>query len=248
MNNSCTIGIIGYGRFGRLAAHYLAEDFEVLVCDTASPSSVPAAKNIRAGSLQEVGTQDIIIPCVPISAFELVIKDLSRYLAKDAVILDVCSVKEYPAEIMQKYLPKNAEILATHPLFGPDSAAQSLAGKKIVLCKIRISDKKYRTIKNYLTKKKLRVIEATPQEHDQAVATTLVLTHFIGRSLLAFGARTESIDTSGYQRLMSILETVEHDSWQLFDDMNRYNRYASEVRKRFIAAAQEIDRKINLKF
>ena len=36
---------------------------------------------------------------------------------------------------MQELLPQDVSILATHPIFGPDSAADSLKGRKIALCK-----------------------------------------------------------------------------------------------------------------
>ena len=46
-------------------------------------------------------------------------------LKENAVIVDVCSVKEYPVQWMRELLPANVSILATHPMFGPDSAADS---------------------------------------------------------------------------------------------------------------------------
>ena len=49
-----------------------------------------------------------------------------------------------------------------------------------------------------------------------------------------FGAEPIDIDTKGYRRLMKILITVQNDTWQLFEDMNRYNPYAKETRVEFI--------------
>jgi hypothetical protein len=37
---------------------------------------------------------------------------------------------------------------------------------------------------------------------------------------------------------------VEHDTWQLFEDMNRFNPHASGVRQRFIQALGEIEGKL----
>jgi prephenate dehydrogenase len=54
------------------------------------------------------------------------------------------------------------------------------------------------------------------------------------------GARPQEIDTEGYQRLLRILEVVEHDTWQLFEDMNRFNPHAAEIRQRFMQALAEI--------
>jgi prephenate dehydrogenase len=80
------------------------------------------------------------------------------------------------------------------------------------------------------------VIQATADEHDEKIAVSLSLTHFIGRSLSAFGATDLDIDTEGYKRLMHILGVVSHDTWQLFEDMHAYNPYARQKRQAFIDA------------
>jgi prephenate dehydrogenase len=145
---------------------------------------------------------------------------------------------------MKKSLPETVSILATHPIFGPDSAADSLKGRKIFLSPIRIEKKQYQKIKTYLTSKELVLIESTPEDHDEQIAISLALTHFIGRSLSEFGAARLNIDSEGYKRLLHILDVVEHDTWQLFYDMHRYNPYAKEKRAAFMRAMQKIDERL----
>ena len=115
-------------------------------------------------------------------------------------------------------------------MFGPDSAADSLQGRKIVVCPVRIHGARLAQVTGYLASKGLQVIETTAAEHDRQIAVSLALTHFIGRSLGAMQARPQEIDTEGYRRLLRILEVVEHDTWQLFEDMNRFNPHAAEMR------------------
>jgi prephenate dehydrogenase len=129
-------------------------------------------------------------------------------------------------------------------MFGPDSAAETLAGAKIVLCRDRISRANYEKVANWLKDQDLVVIETTAEEHDRQIAVTLALTHFLGRSLSAFGAEKLPIDTEGYKRLMHILEVVENDTWQLFQDMHRYNPFAAEQRSRFLEAMQQINERL----
>jgi prephenate dehydrogenase len=159
-------------------------------------------------------------------------------------VADVCSVKVYPVEWMTAALPPSVSLLATHPMFGPDSAAQSLHDRKIVLCNVRIADARYQRVKVYLTGKGLNVIETTPGEHDRQIAVSLSLTHFIGRALEEFGARELIIDTEGYKRLLHILGVVTHDTWQLFMDMHQYNPYARENRHAFMSAMARLERKL----
>lgn len=235
------IGIIGFGRFGKLMAKYLADDFKVYVSSRSNKEKEIKSLNATPAALEEACSKDIIIPSVPISEFELTLKKIKNLLKKDSIVIDVCSVKEYPAEAMKRILPKNVQLLATHPMFGPDSAAGSLQGRKLVLCKIRMNGSNYNKIKKYAQSKGLVVIETTPESHDKEIAKSLVLTHFIGRALLEFGATEKDIDTQGYKRITEILKTVKNDTWQLFEDMNRYNKYSKKMRHDFIAALNRVN-------
>ena len=238
------IGIIGFGRFGKLTARYLAEEFDVAVYHRTDKSAEINRTGARAASLEAVCRQDIVVPCVPICVLQEVLQDITPLLRPDALIVDVCSVKEYPVRLMTNILPDTVSILATHPMFGPDSASDSLEGRKICLCKVRIAEKKYQNIKAYLESKELVVIEATAQEHDEQIATSLSLTHFIGRTLSEYGAEQLDIDTEGYKRLLHILEVVERDTWQLFLDMHHYNSYAKEKRFAFMEVMQDINSRL----
>ena len=235
------IGIIGFGRFGKLVAHYLARDLDVYVYNRSDKEAEIVGTGAQTASFETVCRQKIIIPCVPISTFKDNLKTIAPLLEPGAVVIDVCSVKEYPVQWMLEELPESVSILATHPMFGPDSAADSLQDRKICLCRVRVPEPQYQKIKKYLTSKGLIVIEATPGEHDEQIATSLSLTHLIGRTLSECGAKPLDIDTEGYKRLIHILEVVERDTWQLFQDMHRYNPYAKKKRIEFMEVMQEIN-------
>jgi prephenate dehydrogenase len=236
------IGLIGYGRFGRLTVKNLAPEFEVLVhTRSADKSKDIADAGGRLVSLEEACAQKLIILCVPISAMRATLQQIAPLIKPDAVVADVCSVKVYPTQWMQELLPPTVEILATHPMFGPDSAAKSVAGYKIVLCPERIRPQRYSQIKQWLEKKGIVTIETTPAEHDRKIALSLGLTHFIGRALAEFGATPLDIDTEGYKRLLHILGVVNNDTWQLFEDIHHFNPFAREKRQAFLKAMAKID-------
>jgi len=234
------IGLVGLGRFGALAARYLAKDFRVYVFSRSQPIDAIRAVGGTPASLPEVCAQPYLILCVPISAMPATLRGIAPLVHPGTLVIDVCSVKIKPVQWMQNILPHHAQILGTHPMFGPDSAADSLVGRKLVLCPVRLPAGRQRRIGNYLIDKKLEVIEATPETHDRQIAVSLSLTHFIGRSMAAFGAESLAIDTEGYRRLVYTLGVVEHDSWQLFVDMHRYNPFARQTREAFMDAMQRI--------
>lgn len=238
------VGLLGFGRLGKLLAKNLAQDADLYIFDPNSNSTEIQNSGARPSSLEEVCRCQIVIIAVEISKFEQCVKQIKDKLNKDSLVIDVCSVKSYPLELLREHLPQEVEILGTHPMFGPDSAAKTLFGHKIVLCKERISEEKYTNIKSYLERHGLKVIESSPQEHDRQIAHSLLLTHYIGRSLIQFEAKDLEIDSVGYRRLMKILLTVQNDSWQLFLDMNKYNPYAKSVRQKFFNCLEQINNEI----
>lgn len=238
------IGILGFGRFGKLMVQYLARDFDVVVHNRSDNARAIMASGAKPVSLEVACRQKMVILSVPISVLRGTLETIAPMLAPDSLVIDVCSVKEYPVKLMKELLPEQVSILATHPMFGPDSAAHVLKGRKIVLCGERISETAYGKIKSYLVSKGLTVIETSPEDHDRQIAVSLALTHFIGRSLADFGATPLDVDTEGYQRLLHVLGVVENDTWQLFEDMNTYNPYAAESRSAFMEAVQRIHQRL----
>ena len=60
-------------------------------------------------------------------------------------------------------------------------------------------------------------------------------------------ASSLQIDTKGYRDLIRILDTVKNDTWQLFEDMNRYNKYTKKIRTDFIKSVAKVDNKLESK-
>lgn len=138
------IGIIGLGRFGSLLGETLRGDFMISGFD-----NDPAKSSVFAGAapLAEVASSDTVFFCVPISRLERAVMEALPHIRQDAFILDVCSVKVRPAEILSRHLPPPVRILPTHPMFGPDSWAAGKRPLPFVLCPTeRTPDEDYERI------------------------------------------------------------------------------------------------------
>ena len=241
------VGLIGFGRLGKLITKYIAQDADVIVYEkfpTDTTEEEIKKLGAKAGTLEEACECPLVIPFVPISEFENTLNEMKPFLKAGTLVADVCSVKSHPIEVMEKHLPKDVQILGTHPMFGPDSAKESLFGCTIVVCRVRIEDKLYADILSYLNNHGLKVIESSADKHDEEISHSLLLTHFIGRTLMDLGTEKLDIDTKGYRRLMKILQTVENDSWQLFVDMNKYNPYSESTRKEFLESLNKVNKRI----
>ena len=188
---NCTIGIVGFGRFGRLMAHYLSPDFPVRAYDPSVRTEAMAAAGAAPAAIDDVCRSDIVILAVPISRLQALLSAIGPHLQPESLLVDVCSVKEQPVRWMQELLPETVDILGTHPMFGPDSAADSLEGRKIVLCPVRIGDTRLEKVQALSwTSKGLVLIETSAEPTTTGRSPSALPSRTtIGRSLAQFGAK-----------------------------------------------------------
>jgi prephenate dehydrogenase len=221
------VAIVGFGRFGRTLYRLLKDDFEIIVVTRKNPSDIAKTKTV--------------FYCVPISAFETVIKTHRRFFNDNHLLIDVLSVKIHPAKVLTKYLQGlKTQALLTHPMFGPDSSKNGFFNLPIVINRFTASEENYRFWKNFFVKKGLRVIELTPQQHDRLAAYSQGVTHFIGRILQKMKFSPTPIDTLGAKKLYEVMEQTCNDTWQLFKDLQQYNPYTKKMRLNFGRAYDKI--------
>ena len=234
------VGIIGYGRFGKLLVDLLPDSkYEIKIYDSSDISD----DSIKLYSLDEVLQSLIVFIAVPISAFEDVVKEISQYNLYNTTIVDVCSVKVYPVEIMKKYLPEHIGIIASHPHFGPDSYSP-FKELKITIYPIRDIYNRFDEIKQVFESQSIRTVELTPDEHDRMAASTQGITHFIGRVLDESGVRSTQINTFGFNELLGVIEQTCNDSWDLFKDLQKYNPYTNEMIDKLVKNIQNLHKQI----
>ena len=241
--NTVQVGIIGFGRFGKLIARIIkskSSNVRILVF-ARKRKKLGISGGVEYASLDNVCNSDVIIPCVPISSFEAVIKSICGKIKSGALLVDVCSVKVHPVAVMTKYVPANVEILATHPAFGPESARRGLKGLKIILHTVRISPSKFAKIKQYCRDIGLAAIEMSPEEHDKLTAFSLAYTHLVGRIGERMNIKNTVIDTRGFAQLLKVQGYVVNDTFTLFQDMHNFNPYAKEMRQQVHRALVEIE-------
>jgi prephenate dehydrogenase len=226
----------------------LAPHCDVLVSDPATTIEQVVASGGRLGPFSKVAACSVVILSVPVQNLEGVLMGMLPHMRSDALVVDVSSVKVQPAEMMQRLLPESCEILATHPLFGPQSGAQGIAGLPIVVWPLRISESSFETVQKFLKITlglDMRII--SPDEHDKEMAYIQALTFFLGKALGEMGLPDTPIKTKTYQHLLDVLRIVGGDSAELFATIQTYNPYAPEVRKELIKRLIEVDRKLDEK-
>ncbi|HUI69768.1 MAG TPA: prephenate dehydrogenase/arogenate dehydrogenase family protein [Spirochaetia bacterium] len=225
-----TIGVYGLGRFGYFWAEQLAAHATVFAYSR-DPGR-PTPKGVTRIGEEELLSVPVIVLCVAISALEDVLRRMGPRLPSGALVMDTCSVKTYPVDLMQRLLPGSVSVLGTHPMFGPDSGRNGLQGLPLILCPARVSDHQTVQWREFFESLGLAVSTMSPDDHDREAAFTQGVTHYIGRVLSDFGVRRSPIGTVGFNKLLEIVEQTCNDPWQLFLDLQRYNPHTREMRAR----------------
>ncbi len=245
MNNNsrsqnASLGIVGFGAFGQLAARHLGQHFETTAYDP-SPNFAVAAKQlgVHLSSLRSLSRADVILIAAPVSSFEQVVGKIAVACKPGALIVDVGSVKVVPSEIMRRRLPNNVDIVATHPLFGPQSAMEGVEGLKIAVCPIQ--GKRHARLAAFLRMALgLTVIMTTPEDHDQEAAVVQGLTHLIAKVLLRMGPLPTRMTTKSFDLLSEAIAMVQDDPPEVFEAIEKANPYAETVRKQFFDLAASL--------
>ncbi|KAF6142951.1 hypothetical protein GIB67_003907, partial [Kingdonia uniflora] len=107
-------------------------------------------------------------------------------LKRNTLFVDVLSVKEFPRSLFFRILPKDFDVLCTHPMFGPESGRNGWNGLPFVYDKVRIGRDESRVNRcerflNIFVQEGCRMEETSCKEHDKNAAESQFITHTVGR-------------------------------------------------------------------
>jgi prephenate dehydrogenase len=236
-----TIGIIGFGAFGQLIARHVRPYFRLCAYDPASGlQPIAESLGVALASLEMAASCQVVVLATPVGRLQEIVDAVAPHIRPGALVLDVGSVKLGPADIMRRGLPEHAEIVATHPLFGPQSARDGIAGLKIAVCPIR-GRRCFRLAAFLRHHLRLNVIMTTPEDHDREAATVQGLTHLIAKVLVQMEPLPTRMTTKSFDRLLEAVNMVRHDAPEVFAAIERANPYSSGVRRRFFELASALN-------
>lgn len=233
-----TLGILGYGDFGKFLHKLSQEHLPDTVVKVSSSRFQPDGKTFFP--IEDVCKADILILSVPISAFEEVVKNIKSILGENTIVCDVATVKKYTVSILREHGIQR--FIATHPMFGPysyEKQGKSLKGLRIAVCDSTLLPEEQKKTLELFRGFGLTVLEMAAAEHDKLIAETLFLTHLVGQIVKQGKFERTSIDTISFGFLMDAAESVAHDD-VLFRDVFSYNPYCTEVLARFESVQRQI--------
>lgn len=240
------VGIIGYGDFTKVILEYLAPHADIVV-SSRSKDSGDAGFGARFADVAEVLSQDIIIPSIPSQFFDDFFTYHKRLINPEALVIDVCSVKVLPLEVLERLLPDTCSIVGTHPMFGPASIKKSsgISGLRCVVSPVRASDTQVKKIEEFMSESLgLKVLRRTPKQHDREMAYVQGLSHYIARVMDIMDIPQSELATLAYEDLIDMKNIQAKDTWDLFESIMHDNPYALEVNRVFKQAQHKLDEQI----
>jgi len=240
-----TVGILGFGRFGRSLGELMAESgIRVRAFDP--HATVPA--QYAAGSPGDlVRASHIVVLAVPVPALEAVITDASALLTGGQIVIDVASVKVKPTEIFRRHLAGRVPWAATHPLFGPASLARRERPLRVVVCPNDRHPAAVETAASLYRRLGCQVRLQDAEAHDREMARTHALGFLIAKAFidLGIGSEPESVPPS-FRGIAATIESVREDAGHLFTAILNDNPFAAEARRGFLDTLTRLDSELAL--
>ncbi len=238
------IGVYGLGRFGAFWASLCRKLGDDCVVCAYNRSDRPTPEGVERVELLGLAECQVIFLCCAISAMTDVCRQLATLIKPGTLVVDTCSVKVWPVAQMLSAFSTDVEIVASHPMFGPDSARNGLQDLPLMMSAVRILPSRFADLAARFSALGLKVIVLSPDEHDCQAARTQGITHYVGRLLAEIGLEPSEIATLGYKKLSEITEQTCNDPWQLFVDLQRYNPYTADMRRGIKDALARLNEKL----
>ncbi|XP_008228675.1 PREDICTED: arogenate dehydrogenase 2, chloroplastic [Prunus mume] len=253
-SNTLKIAIIGFGNFGQFLAKTLVQQGHTVLAQSRSDYS-KVAENVGVSFFTDPHDlceqhPEVVLLCTSILSTEKVIKSFPfQRLRRNTLFVDVLSVKEFPRDLLLKYLPDEFDILCTHPMFGPQSGKNSWVNLPFVYDKVRIGNNGFRFNRcekflDIFGREGCRMVEMSCAEHDKHAAGSQFVTHTMGRVLEKFKLESSPISTKGYETLLNLVENTSGDSFDLYYGLFMYNKNAMEQLERLDMAFEALKKEL----
>jgi prephenate dehydrogenase len=240
--------ILGAGKMGVWFAKYCKQNGDNVILADRKPEKLAKLQaelkvETTTDFAQAVHGTDRVMICVSISALEETVKKIAPDVHPDQPVMDICSIKEYPVNVMHQHL-KTALVLGTHPVFGPGS--KGVKHKAYVLTPTNPKEQAYaEQFKKWLEKEEAHVFIMTPQKHDQLMSMVLGLPHFLGlaacETLVEQPDLAESKKLAGttYRMLFTLAEATALETPDLYANLQTKLPAVQKIEEQFLSNAQE---------
>lgn len=190
------IGIVGgAGAMGNFFKDFFEnQGLEVIVSDL----------NTKLSNKELAKKADIVIISVPIEKTIKIIKEIAPFVKKDALLMDLTSIKNEPLKAMLENA--KSSVLGCHPMFGPTNTIKN----QIVIFTPGRGKKWQDFMQKIFTTAGANVKIISAKEHDKIMAVVQGLQHFMSVNL-AYSLSKQDISLSKFMELQSPVYRITMD-------------------------------------
>jgi prephenate dehydrogenase len=188
----------------------------------------------------------VVVVSVPISVTGQVIQAVGPHMRGDSLLMDLTSLKAKPVSSMLEW--SASEVIGMHPLFGP--SARSMRGKNIVICPAR-GKRWLPWLRETLSRHGARLMETTPERHDELMAVVQGLTHLntltMGLVLTRMAVsplELRGLSTPMLQTKLAMIRKVFRRNPRLYAEIIALNPHAEEILRQYEGALEALRRPI----
>jgi prephenate dehydrogenase len=242
------VAVIGAGKMGRWFTKFLTEEGDSVVVFSRTKEKMLALKDefgveVAESNVEAVEGVDRVLLCVPLESLEAVLEEIGPHIRSKQTVMDICSIKEIPVNLLHKYV-KKGKVLGTHPVFGP--GAKSIRGQNFVLTPVDDRDMQIAVkFGKWLEEKGAKVVVTSPRDHDELMSVVLGFPHFlglvVGDTLLNYGNFVETKDVAGasYRLLLTLAEAVASEETGFYSNLQMSLPEVEKIEGLFLEKVEE---------
>jgi len=196
-------------------------------------------------NLIEMGARcQVVMVSVPISVTTEVIEKIGPAMGKDALLIDITSLKKEPVESMLRCA--RCDVIGCHPLFGPE--VPSMEDYSFVVCPARSEKGIWLSwLRTLLQKNGARLVETTPEEHDRFMSIVQGLNHFntmtFGMVMEALGTDIEALQpfmTPIFEEKIRVIKEVFSHNARMYSEILTRNTYLPAILEQYEQTMREL--------
>jgi prephenate dehydrogenase len=185
---------------------------------------------------------EVVVISVPVAQTIHMIREIGPLVSEKGLLMDLTSIKTKPVEAMLRY--SRAEVVGTHPLFGPERPSDS--GLRMVLCRGR-GRVWCNWLSTVLRDAGLKVMVLSPERHDRLMGLVQGVNHLstitLGLCIIRSGLMFDELLNASTQTFANRIDRIRAMTGQpaeLFGSLLMDNPPAGEFMDHFLEAMEEL--------
>ncbi len=182
------VGIIGYGKMGKLLAREFSEDHSIGIFSKDELNTNHAVFD----SLEKLyRNSTYLVLTIPSQEVQKTLKKLSSLDTEDEkVIFDISTFKEDIIDLYCEF-PSSVRVASVHPLFGPGIG--SIKSENVILVPVKGREEDADHIEEFFESFQADVSRMDVEKHDDLMSITIGVPYFLGISYLRLISRYEDL-------------------------------------------------------